>query len=279
MLQRPDVVLVEVHGLFVARFLLLHLLTKTLGLVLGVVKLGKAIGDLASADEKFEAVNRRGVFVVTPGERRHLGGIGGDEGRVLEFLFHRLLENFELELADAVTGFNLDTQSTGIGRQLLHRVPVRASELRIMALYGLLQGQALEALAEVVLLALVGHGWAAKDMFRQTPQHLLGQVHQVVIIRIGLIKLEHGEFGIVPGRKPLVTEVAVDLIHPLKSADDQAFEIQLGSNAQKHFDIERMMVRHERARNGTAGNCLHHWSFNFKKLSYIHEFTYITYYI
>ena len=53
-LQRADVVLVELHGLLVPGFFLRHLFAKAFGLILGVVQLGKTIGDFASADKKLE---------------------------------------------------------------------------------------------------------------------------------------------------------------------------------------------------------------------------------
>src|SRR3989344_1202819 len=56
-LQCPNVVLVEVHGLFVARLLLLHLPAEAFGLIFGVVKLGKTIGNLAPTDEKLETID------------------------------------------------------------------------------------------------------------------------------------------------------------------------------------------------------------------------------
>src|SRR3989338_2176571 len=68
-LEGADVVLVEVHGLLVAGLLFLHLFAEALGLVLGVVQLREAVGDLAAADEQLEPVGERRVVVVAPRER------------------------------------------------------------------------------------------------------------------------------------------------------------------------------------------------------------------
>jgi len=39
---------------------------------------------------------------------------------------------------------------------------------------------------------------------------------------------------------PSLREVAVDLVHALEPADDQALQVQLRSDAQVHVEIERI---------------------------------------
>src|SRR5712692_10652252 len=53
-LERANVVGVVIHGFLVARFLGARLRGEPRGLVVGVVQLGKAVGDLASGDEELE---------------------------------------------------------------------------------------------------------------------------------------------------------------------------------------------------------------------------------
>ncbi len=62
----------------------------------------------------------------------------------------------------------------------------------------------------------------------RSSEQLLRQLHQVVVVGVGLIELQHGELGIVLGRDALVPEVAVDLVHALEPADQQPLEIELG---------------------------------------------------
>jgi hypothetical protein len=58
-----------------------------------------------------------------------------------------------------------------------------------------------------------------------------GQAHEVFEGRIGLIELEHREFGVVARREPLVAKIAVDLEDLLQAAHEQPFQIQLGGDA------------------------------------------------
>src|SRR5690606_8518542 len=55
-LECRDVVVVEMHGFVIAGLLFGHLGMEAFGLVLGVIQLGKTIGDFTAADEQFETV-------------------------------------------------------------------------------------------------------------------------------------------------------------------------------------------------------------------------------
>ena len=89
-------------------------------------------------------------------------------------------------------------------------------------------------------------------------EQLLGQLHQVGVIGIRLVELQHRELGIVLGRDALVTEVAVDLVDAIEAADEQALEVELGSDPQVEVHVERVVVRLERPGDGATGDRLHH---------------------
>ena len=61
---------------------------------------------------------------------------------------------------------------------------------------------------------------------------LLDAPHRVLVVRVGLVPLDHGEFGRVLVGHALVAEVAAELVHALEPADDQPLEIELGRDAQ-----------------------------------------------
>src|SRR5690606_29838097 len=113
MLQRDDVILVEEHGLIIPGFLLCHLFAEALGLVLGVVQLGETVGNLAATDEKLETISNKWIAVRTTCQRRYLGRVLGNEGRVLETVLDGLLENLDLHLAKAVAVLQRNAQSGG----------------------------------------------------------------------------------------------------------------------------------------------------------------------
>jgi hypothetical protein len=81
---------------------------------------------------------------------------------------------------------------------------------------------ALERRAKVVLLALVAHQGRRQQHLSRAADQGLGEIHDVVAVGVRLVQLEHRELGIVLRRQSLVTEVAVDLVAPLETPDDEA---------------------------------------------------------
>ena len=62
--EGADVVGVVVHGFVVAGIFGSGLRPEAFGLVFGIIELGKAVGDFATADVELEAVADVGVFIV-----------------------------------------------------------------------------------------------------------------------------------------------------------------------------------------------------------------------
>ncbi len=99
---------------------------------------------------------------------------------------------------------------------------------------------------------------------RHRREHLLGHHHQILVVAVGLVELEHRELGVVLRRDPLVPEVAVDLVDAFDSADGQALEIELRRDAQEQLHVERVVMRDERPRERAAGDRLHHRRLDFE---------------
>ena len=87
---------------------------------------------------------------------------------------------------------------------------------------------------------------------------LLGQEHQVLIGGVGLVELQHGEFGIVLDGEPFVPEIPVDLEDPVEAADHQAFQIEFRGDPQVQGHVQGLVVGDEGPGRGAPGNGLHH---------------------
>ena len=113
--------------------------------------------------------------------------------------------------------------------------------------------------AQVVLGAVgPGHGRRAGDRDGGVLHEVLREVGDAVVVRVRLVRLEHGELGAVRGVGTLVAEVAVDLEDTVESADHGALEEQLGRDAEVELGVERVGARHERARGCAAVLHLEH---------------------
>ena len=101
------------------------------------------------------------------------------------------------------------------------------------------------------------------------PQQVFRQVHQVIEICIGLVKLKHGEFGIVPRGQPLVTEIPVNLVDPFKTTHHETLQIQFRRNTQEQVHVQRIMEGSKRPRDRPTRYRLHHRGFNLQKITCI----------
>src|ERR1700693_592885 len=76
-------------------------------------------------------------------------------------------------------------------------------------------GEAFEA-AEIDFLLVVGNLCIAADFLSKPTKQFFCQIHQLEIVAVSLVKLEHGEFGLMDCVDSLVAEIAVDLVHPVE---------------------------------------------------------------
>ena len=90
--------------------------------------------------------------------------------------------------------------------------------------------------------------------------------------RVGLVQLQHGELGVVPGRHALVAEIAVDLVDPLQPTDHQALEVQLRGHAQVQLQVQGVVVGDEGLGRGTAGDVMHHRRLHFQEAAAVEPF-------
>ena len=138
-------------------------------------------------------------------------------------------------------------------------------------LNSLTDGQSHKRLGQIHRFAVIGQQQGAHGFFCSVTDQAFGELHQVLVVPIGRVKLHHGEFGVVANRNAFIAEVAVDLEHPLEAADQQAFQIQLRRDAQKHFLVQRIVVGGERPCVRTTGDGVQHGRFDFQKAVLHHE--------
>ncbi len=122
---------------------------------------------------------------------------------------------------------------------------------------GVPQRQASERRPERDRLVVERHFLEAAGFARGVRDELFGHRHQLVVVGVGLIELEHRELGVVLRRHALVPEVPRQLVDPLHAADHEALEVQLRRDSQVEVHVERVVVRHKGPRRRAAGDRLH----------------------
>ena len=83
MLQRADVIGIEMHGLSITTFALIDLGLKARRLIVRIVEFGKTIGQFAARDKKLKPIGDKRIRVIAARQWRHFGGVCGDEYRAL----------------------------------------------------------------------------------------------------------------------------------------------------------------------------------------------------
>ncbi len=98
-LKCADEVVIVLHGLLVTLALSLHLGSKALLLINGVVELGVCVCVLCATDNELKAVGQTRIICLAFGERRNLCRIIADKGWVYDALLAKLVVDLKQQLA------------------------------------------------------------------------------------------------------------------------------------------------------------------------------------
>ena len=101
---------------------------------------------------------------------------------------------------------------------------------------------------------------AAEHVHGSVLHELLDECADGVVIAVGLIGLDHGEFRGVGGVGAFIAEIAVDFEHAVNAAYQATLEEQFRRDAQVKIQVEGVHVRGERTGGGTAVHGLQHRS-------------------
>ena len=232
-------------------------------MIQGIVQLGKSVGQFAANNEQLETINHLGILVIFARQGRNFGGIFRNKSRLPKFGFNNHIKDFGEQLARADIFVRREPKFFGISPQGFEVVEHCHIDGAIFN-DGFFQSQAFPGGGQIDLFAAVADFQAAADILRHMTDELFGVIHQVVIGGIGPVKFHHGKFGVVLNGDALVAEVAVDLEHAIKAADNQALEIKFRRNPQKKIHIQGIVMGHKRPCRCAARHRMHHGCFNFK---------------
>ena len=190
-------------------------------------------------------------------QRRDLLRVVGDEDRPPQFGFGGLLVQLQDQLAGAVVVLDRDVPLRAHPHQLVAgRVEVDGQA----AVLGqqLQQGGPPPRHRQVQFPAVVLQRGGTAHLHGQVGHQLLDQLHDVGVVGVRLVQLEHRELGVVTGRQTLVAEHPGDLEHPLEAAHGEPLEVQLGGDPQVEVQVECVVVGGERSSQGPTGDGVEH---------------------
>mmetsp|Transcript_2276 Transcript_2276/g.5249 ORF Transcript_2276/g.5249 Transcript_2276/m.5249 type:complete len:470 (-) Transcript_2276:482-1891(-) len=276
--------LVDGLGLIVSSCLILHLLLETSTLVNRVVQLSVCVGKLLGSDKELEALSEEFVIAVLLGKRGHDKRVVSEEGGV-NALGLKELANESIEHARGSAG------RRAVELVLLEKVVHELHGLLSSKIVGesnakdflktRLHGDALEGRAEVDCERLlrterkVLNDVAAANSLNHAGKELLGHVHEVIVVCVGLVHLTGSELRVVGRVDALVAEVLADLVHAVKTSNDKLLEEEFGSNAHGKLCIERVVVGEEGLGGGTSSLHVEHGCLDFKAATGVEEATHV----
>ena len=120
---------------------------------------------------------------------------------------------------------------------------------------------------------MIGYIQTSAYALRRRRVKLLGDVHHLVVVDVGLIKFYRGKLGIVLGIHTFVAELTTDFVNLFKTADYATLEMQLGCYTHIHIDVKRVVMRDKRTSVRTARKCVEDGSFHLDKALFVKHFT------
>ena len=220
---------------------------KTRLLVHCVVELAKRVRVFGRIDERLETFRASRIFGITFGKRRNLDGVMRDEGRLDEMLLAERLEHRVDDKTSGLAFLELDMVLCRDGLCFFVSLDLVEIDPRKF-LEGIGHGEASPRRREVDLLAFVFNHGRAVNFFRHIGDEFFGNLHHIFVIRIRLVEFDRGVFGIVGVVHALVAEHSAHLVDFVKTAHDEAFEIEFVRDTHVHRNVERIVMGHERAR-------------------------------
>ena len=195
------------------------------------------------------------------------------EGRLVQLVLVEVLPQVFDELAVVLHVVAFHAELVGDLAQVLHggagvvRTAVRHDFLAQGLGKGVVHADGLPFAAEVVFGAVQQrHLVAAEHVHGGVLHELLDERADGVVVAVGLVCLDHGEFRGVGGVDALVAEVAVDFEHAVDAADEATLQEQFRRDAQVEVQVEGVHMRGERTGRGAAVHGLQHRSFDLEEV-------------
>ena len=103
------------------------------------------------------------------------------------------------------------------------------------------------------------------DGFRSVLDNAFSQVHNILVVSIGLVDFDGCEFGVVSSIHSFITEDTSNFINALHSTNDQAFQVKFGRNTKDHVNVLGIVVSDKRTRRCSTSLVVKDRSFYFKE--------------
>ena len=91
----------------------------------------------------------------------------------------------------------------------------------------------------------------------------------MLVSRIGLVELNHGEFRVVFRGNSFVSKCSSKFINSLKPSDDKSFKVKLGSYSQVKVHVKSVVMSNKRFCGRTSRDRVKHGGLYFQKIPFV----------
>ena len=259
-----EIGLVDRMGLVVAVAGPVGLVDKALQLVDRVVDLAERVADFHPDQKPFKPFDLPRVVGGAFGQRADIARVVDQKGRLdqiwLDMFGHQAVD----QLAPAAAGIWVVPKAAHcIGQAGRIGVVFIVDAGRVQD--RLAQRDTPPGGGQIDRLPLPGQQRTSVDLLGDKGDQLLGAAHHILIVGVGLVKLQLGKFRVVFETDAFVAEVTPDFIDAVVAAGDQPFEIELEADAQIEILVQLVVVGHKGSCSCAAVERLQDGGFDLQK--------------
>lgn len=110
---------------------------------------------------------------------------------------------------------------------------------------------------------------ASGELLHHLGKHILGDVHQVIIISVGHVELAGCVLRVVSLINGFVSEVFADFEDSFQTSNNALLEVKFRSNSHVQLHIQVIVMSHEGSGCGSSRNHIHHRRLNLDEVQVI----------
>ena len=111
----------------------------------------------------------------------------------------------------------------------------------------------------------------ASDVLDESGEEALGDLHEVVVVGVGHVKLAGGELGVVGEVDTLVTELATNLVYAVNPSNNKHLEVELGGDAHEEVHVQVVVMGDEGLGGGASSDHVHHGGLHLEEAEGVEE--------
>ena len=113
-----------------------------------------------------------------------------------------------------------------------------------------------------------------EDFMCNGAEEVFGEIHHGFVVAVCLVYFQEGEFRVMTGVNPFITEYTTDFVYAFHATNDEALEVEFEGDTHVKVDVQCVVVGDKWTCGCATGDGVEHWGFNFEECAFIKVTTY-----